>query len=329
MSQIKNDPIVSVNSVRRAFPVSSGLWGRKSQSVKALDDVSLQLQRGETLGLVGESGCGKSTLARLIVGLDKPSGGEISFNEQVIANDQGVQIDRMREHIQLVFQDPYASLNPRMTARQSIAEPLLNFTAVRGGELDAQTDQLAQQVGLNDYLLDRFPHELSGGQCQRVGLARAIALNPDVLVADEPISALDVSIQAQILNLLLDIKKTRDLSLVFVSHDLSVVSHIADRVAVMYLGRIVELGTAAEVFQSPRHPYTQMLLSSVPHPVPNQNSAHDDIRGELPSPISPPSGCHFRTRCTLADEHDCTTKRPELRGDAHLTACHKFEELRP
>jgi len=321
-------PLMRVENVSRIFPVGSTLLGGPRHRVRALDRVSLDLRRGETLGLVGESGCGKSTLARLMVALDAPSEGRITFDNAPLSGLPAGELHRRRRQIQMIFQDPYASLNPRMTARASIAEPLANFTGMGRADIEARIEELAAQVGLPPHLLDRFPHELSGGQCQRVGIARAISAGPDVIIADEPVSALDVSIQAQILNLLLEIKRRMGLSMVFVSHDLSVVSHIADRVAVMYLGRIVEIGPTAEIFAQPRHPYTRMLLDAVPHPLPAGRGRKTQAQGELPSPIDPPAGCHFRSRCPHADASLCGATVPPLVtvGEAEI-ACLRLDEI--
>ncbi|WP_298987181.1 oligopeptide/dipeptide ABC transporter ATP-binding protein [uncultured Roseibium sp.] len=321
-------PLLQVNQVSRTFPIGRTLLGKSRHKVLALDGVSLELKKGETLGLVGESGCGKSTLAKLLVALDKPSGGEIHFEGKNLGQLSGADLQDCRKRIQMVFQDPLASLNPRLAVRASIAEPLGNFTALDKQEIETRIDELARQVGLSAHHLDRFPHELSGGQCQRVGIARAIACRPDVIVADEPVSALDVSIQAQILNLLFEIKSNMGLSIVFVSHDLSVVAHVADRVAVMYLGRIVEIGSAEKLFGNPRHPYTQMLLGALPHPRPEARRRRSVVKGELPSPLDPPTGCHFQTRCPLAGE-DCIRVAPVLKRTetaSHMAACHRLEE---
>ena len=318
-----SDPILRVAGVTRDFPLGSGNPFGKRRNVRALDGINLELMPGETLGLVGESGCGKSTLARILMALDQPTSGSVSIEGQDLASLSRAQQNELRQRVQMVFQDPAASLNPRMTVRASIAEPLGNFTALSGQEIDSRVDEIAVQVGLGQHLLDRFPHEISGGQCQRVGIARAIAIRPNVIVADEPVSALDVSIQAQILNLLMDIRAQMGLTLIFVSHDLSVVRHIADKVAVMYLGRVVEQGPIDEIFATPRHPYTRMLLRSVPHPRPQSRSQRAEVRGELPSPVNPPSGCHFRVRCPFADAR-CAEQAPVLEsvGQGSLVACH-------
>lgn len=304
--------LMRAEQVSRNFPVGKSLMGAARAHVRALDTVDLELRRGETLGLVGESGCGKSTLARILVALDQPTKGQVLFDGAPLTGLSAAALHQRRRRVQMIFQDPFASLNPRMTVRASIAEPLGNFTQMTAQQISDRIDDLSAQVGLPLHLLDRFPHELSGGQCQRVGIARAIAAEPDVVIADEPVSALDVSIQAQILNLLMDIKQRMGLSMIFVSHDLSVVSHIADRVAVMYLGRVVETGPAAQVFAAPGHPYTRMLLGSVPHPVPASREHRPQVKGELPSPLNPPTGCHFRTRCPFAKTGLCDTRVPQL-----------------
>lgn len=320
--------ILTATNLSRNFPVGAGWWGKPKAHVRALDNVTLDLKRGETLGLVGESGCGKSSLARLLMALDRPSSGTIHFDGSDLNALPAGALHAERKRFQMIFQDPYASLNPRMSVRASIAEPLGNFTTLSREQIDARVDAVAAEVSVLPHLLDRFPHELSGGQCQRVGIARVIAAAPDVVIADEPVSALDVSIQAQILNLLMDIKRRMGLSMVFVSHDLSVVAHIADRVAVMYLGRIVEVGPAAQVFANPRHPYTQMLLASVPHPLPSARNATTAARGELPSPINPPPGCHFQPRCPHADAELCQSRAPQLQGDGAVqVACLRHDQI--
>lgn len=319
--------LLSVHGVSRQFPVGKRWPLAPQRTLKAIDDVDLELHAGETLGLVGESGCGKSTLARIVVGLDRPTSGDVRFDGQSLTKLSPAELRKLRRRFQIVFQDPYASLNPRMTVHDSIAEPLENYLHLSSDEIGQKVRALADSVGLGSHHLDRFPHELSGGQCQRVGLARAIAVGPDLIVADEPVSALDVSVQAQILNLMLEIRDRMGLAMVFVSHDLSVVAHLADRVAVMYLGRIVETGPTEQVFDDPRHPYTQMLLGSVPHPLPPDRDARVAAAGELPSPIDPPTGCHFRTRCPLADAR-CAGEVPTLTDveGTHQAACHRVSE---
>jgi oligopeptide/dipeptide ABC transporter ATP-binding protein len=299
-----------------------------SRALRAVDDVSLTAAAGETLGLVGESGCGKSTLARLILHLERPTSGEISLAGRNLNALAPAGLHAARADMQMVFQDPYASLNARMTARRIIGEPLVNYRRASRADLPARVAALAEACGLQPHHLDRYPHELSGGQSQRIGIARAVALDPALIVADEPVSALDVSIQAQIVNLLLRLQAERGLTMIFVSHDLSVVSHIADRVAVMYLGRLVEVAPAARLFVRPMHPYAQALRASVPKPLPAARGRRIEIIGEVPSPLDPPSGCHFRTRCPHARPR-CAAERPELRpvGPGQTVACHFAEAL--
>lgn len=320
------DTFLSLKNVSKNYPVGRKMFGRTHQTVRAVDGVSLNVAKGETLGLVGESGCGKSSLARLIMHLEKLSSGSVAMDGVDMASLRGAALKDARRRFQMVFQDPYASLNPRMRVRDSIAEALVNYRYGSKDAIHARVDALSDQVGLSSFHLDRYPHELSGGQCQRIGLARAIALEPDLIVADEPVSALDVSIQAQILNLIMRLQDSMGLTLVFVSHDLSVVAHIADRVAVMYLGRIVETGPTAQIFNAPQHPYTRTLLAAIPEPTPAKRGARAQVAGELPSPLSPPSGCHFRTRCPLAQSL-CAQQTPVLRavGEGRLAACHFAE----
>jgi oligopeptide/dipeptide ABC transporter ATP-binding protein len=321
-------PHLVLTDVSKTYTVQRQGIGQPVQRVRAVDNVSLQVDVGETLGLVGESGCGKSSLARLMLRLEEPSHGDITIGGQNIAHLSGAALKQARRNFQMIFQDPYASLNPRMKVRAIIAEAMRNFRLGSTAEINNRVERLAEQVGLSAYHLDRFPHELSGGQCQRIGIARAIALSPQLIVADEPVSALDVSIQAQILNLITRLQTELDLTLVFISHDLSVVSHVADRVAVMYLGRIVETGPTGRIFDHPAHPYTQTLLAAVPRPLPAYRHARTGVRGELPSPLNPPSGCHFRTRCPLAVDR-CASEIPTLRdmGSGQHTACHRAEDV--
>lgn len=321
-----SNPFLSLKNVGKSYPIGRTAFGLPKAMLRAVDNVSLDVAPGETLGLVGESGCGKSSLARLIMQLEKPSEGSILLGGADPSRFGKAALKAARRDFQMVFQDPYASLNPRMKARAIIAEALRNYRFGTEAEIDARVEQLAQQVGLGAHLLDHFPHELSGGQCQRIGIARAIALSPKLIVADEPVSALDVSIQAQILNLIVRLQAEMGLTLIFVSHDMSVVAHVADRVAVMYLGRIVELGENEAIFSSPAHPYTRSLLAAVPKPTPEARGRRLGLAGELPSPINPPSGCHFRTRCAHATER-CAAEVPILRqlGSGQQAACHNAE----
>ncbi len=320
---------VALEGVGKTYHVGGGGMFAKARPLYAVDDVNLTVMRGETLGLVGESGCGKSTLSRLIMHLERPSTGRIAFEGTDLNAVPANALHAARQKFQMVFQDPYASLNARMTARRILAEALINYRVGSRAAIAARVEEIAAVCGLQPYHLDKYPHELSGGQCQRIGLARAIALEPTLIVADEPVSALDVSIQAQIINLILDLQRQMGLTLIFVSHDLSVVAHIADRVAVMYLGRIIELAPVFDLFAGGAHPYTQMLLAAAPRPVPSARRRGQAVAaGELPSPLDPPSGCHFRPRCPFARER-CTRERPALRPyrDGHTVACHFAEDI--
>ena len=310
--------LVSLRDVYKTFPS-----GR--QTVRAVDGVSLDIFQGETLGLVGESGCGKSTLGRVVTQLQPVTRGSIFFEGKDLAALHGESLRQMRRSVQMIFQDPYGSLNPRMTVGNIIGEPLRNFGLAKGKERDRQVQEIMRVCGLNPNFNNRYPHEFSGGQRQRIGIARSLVLRPSFIVADEPISALDVSIQAQIINLLEQLQDDFALTYLFIAHDLSVVRHISDRVAVMYLGIIVEVADSVELYGNPLHPYTTALLQSVPVPDPTIEAGRKPIilRGEIPSPINPPSACRFHTRCPIA-EPICSELRPELvdHGNGHLAACH-------
>ena len=297
----QDNVLVEVNNLKMHFPVTSGLlFQREVAQVKAVDDISFSIQKGETLGLVGESGCGKTTAGRCILQLYKPTAGEVIFEGTDLTKLGGRQMRHMRRQMQIIFQDPFSSLNPRMTAGDIIGEPLVVHGLVKNGEEKREkVRELLENVGLHPYMADRFPHEFSGGQRQRIGVARALSVDPKLIVCDEPVSALDVSIQAQVINLLEDLQKQYDLTFLFIAHDLSVVRHISDRVAVMYLGKIVEIADRNEIYQNPLHPYTKALLSAVPIPDPVVDAQRERIilSGEVPSPLNPPRGCVFHPRC--------------------------------
>ena len=324
------DPILRVDSLRKYFAVplsGSGFFSSKIATVKAVDDVSFSIAPGETLGLVGESGCGKTTVGRTVLKLEEPTEGTIRFTGVDITHSSPKQMREIRRGIQVIFQDPYSSLNPRMTVGQIIGEPLHVYSLVKDKKDEEQrVAELLRQVGLFDYMAERYPHQLSGGQRQRVGIARALALEPRFIVCDEPVSALDVSIQGQIINLLEDLQSRLNLSYLFIAHDLAVVRHISDRVAVMYLGRIAEVADRDELYANPKHPYTKALLDAAPIPDPRVERARAPraLKGEIPSPLNPPSGCVFHTRCPIADE-ECRRIVPQVRpiGPRHVVACHK------
>ncbi|WP_308193610.1 ABC transporter ATP-binding protein [Micromonospora foliorum] len=327
-----SENILEVKDLVKHYPVTQGVVFKKTVGqVKAVDGVSFGLRAGETLGVVGESGCGKSTLARVLMNLEKPTEGSVLYKGQDISKLSGGGLRRLRRQIQLVMQDPYTSLNPRMTVGDLLGEPFeIHPEVAPKGSRRAKVRELLDLVGLNPEHINRYPHQFSGGQRQRIGIARALALRPEIIVCDEPVSALDVSIQAQVMNLLEQLQGEFGLSYVFIAHDLSVVRHLSDRVAVMYLGKIVEIGTEDEIYERPTHPYTQALLSAVPVPDPTQRNNKTIIRltGDVPSPISPPSGCRFRTRCWKAQDV-CAEQVPllEIRRDSdHPSACHFAEK---
>ena len=323
------ETLLEVNDLVMHFPLTRGIIvQRKVGAVQAVDGVSFAVKKGETLGLVGESGCGKSTTGRAILQLYKPTAGEVKFEGTDLTKLDAGNMRRMRRHLQMIFQDPYASLNPRMTVGSIIAEPMQIHNLVDRGHRNQRVQELLETVGLNPYFANRYPHEFSGGQRQRIGVARALAANPQFIVADEPVSALDVSIQAQIVNLLEDLQEQFNLTYLFIAHDLSVVKHISDRVAVMYLGKIVELASRDAIYEEPLHPYTKALLSAVPIPDPAIEKKRERIilTGDVPSPINPPSGCHFHTRCQYAIKGVCDVVEPpfEDKGSNHFVACHLY-----
>ncbi|MDY7229427.1 ABC transporter ATP-binding protein [Hyalangium rubrum] len=321
------EPLLQVRGVKTHFPVRGGVLGRVRGTVKAVDGVSFDVVRGETLGLVGESGCGKSTLGRTLLRLLDPTEGSIRFEGQELTGLSQRQLRPLRRRMQLIFQDPYASLNPRMTVRDIIGEPFAIHALAQGREREERVLALLDLMGLPRDAMERYPHEFSGGQRQRIGIARSIAMKPDLVIADEPISALDVSIQAQIVNLLVDLQRELKLTYVFIAHDLKIVEYISTRVAVMYLGKIVELASAADLYRQPRHPYTQALLSAVPVPDPERKKARIILQGDVPSPLSPPPGCAFHPRCPYAFER-CRRETPPLYalGNGHTAACFLVEK---
>jgi oligopeptide transport system ATP-binding protein len=326
MSQ--NNVLLEVKNLRMWFPITQGIvFQRHVGDIKAVDGLNFFIRRGETLGLVGESGCGKSTTGRAILQLYRPTEGDVYFEGQNLCKLAGEPLRRMRRKMQMIFQDPYASLNPRMTVGDIVGEPLEVHNILKGRALRDRVMDLLEVVGLNRYFINRYPHEFSGGQRQRIGVARALAVQPDFIVCDEPISALDVSIQAQIINLLEELQDQFDLTYLFIAHDLSVVRHISDRVAVMYLGKIVELTTRVELYENPLHPYTQALLSAIPIPDPvvEEKRRRIILPGDVPSPANPPKGCNFHTRCPVKIAGTCDVHDPEFRdvGELHWVACHR------
>ncbi|OYZ20705.1 MAG: peptide ABC transporter ATP-binding protein [Bdellovibrio sp. 28-41-41] len=326
MKEISNEIILKAVNIKKYFPIKKGLLLKTVGQVKAVDDVTLEVRQGETLGLVGESGCGKSTFGRTLIRLYEPTAGQIEFEGKDFLKVSGRSLRNLRKDIQMIFQDPYASLDPRMTVGQIIQQPFDIHGVGKSNERETKVKELLELVGLKASHINRYPHEFSGGQRQRICIARAIALNPKVIICDEPVSALDVSIQAQILNLLKDLQEKLGLTYVFISHDLSVIEYFCDRVAVMYLGKIVELGTRDEMFADPKHPYTQALLSAIPRVGEGKKAMKKSLSGEVPSPINPPSGCTFHPRCPQAIDI-CSKQIPSLQGkDTQSVACHLYDE---
>ncbi len=326
-----NNVLLRVDNLVKHFPIRQGIIIQKQVgAVHAVDDISFEVKQGETLGLVGESGCGKSTTGRTVLQLHRPTSGSVIFDGVDLVKAKGEELRHMRRKMQMIFQDPYASLNPRMTVGEIIGEPLVIHKIVTQKEIEERAANLLELVGLNPALSTRYPHEFSGGQRQRIGVARALALQPSFIVCDEPISALDVSIQAQVVNLLEDLQKQFNLTYLFIAHDLSMVRHISNRIAVMYLGIIVELADGEELYLKPLHPYTQALLSAVPIPDPIADARRERIilKGDVPSPVNPPSGCRFRTRCPIA-ESICAEVQPDFREAKpwHFVACHFAERF--
>jgi len=326
MSPTEKEVLLRVDHLVKYFPINRGIIIMKQVgAVHAVDDVSFDIYRGETLGLVGESGCGKSTTGRTILQLYKPTSGHVYFEGVDLTTLKQEEMRKLRRNMQMIFQDPYASLNPRMTVGEIVGEPLVIHNVLQGKAVDRRVEELLELVGLNPAFANRYPHEFSGGQRQRIGVARALALQPQLIICDEPISALDVSIQAQVVNLLEDLQKEFNLTYLFIAHDLSVVKHTSNRVAVMYLGIIVEVASRDELYAHPLHPYTQALLSAVPipDPVAEEKRKRIILQGDVPSPVNPPSGCRFRTRCPLAVDI-CKEQKPEFRevSPGHFVACH-------
>lgn len=319
-----DNTLLRVEDLQMHFPIYRGVIQRQVGAVRAVDGITFNVKRGETLGLVGESGCGKSTTGRTILQLYRPTSGSVHFEDVDLVHTKGEELRKMRRKMQMIFQDPYASLNPRMTVADIVGEPLMVHSVATGKEIQDRVQHLLALVGLNPSFASRYPHEFSGGQRQRIGVARALALQPSFIVCDEPISALDVSIQAQVVNLLEELQEQFNLTYLFIAHDLSMVKHISDRVAVMYLGVIVELAGRDDLYAKPLHPYTQALLSAVPIPDPIADAKRERVilKGDVPSPANPPSGCRFRTRCPIAEEV-CAETRPEFREirPGHFVAC--------
>ena len=320
-------PLLEVKHLRKCFPLKKTITGKVLSELVAVDDVSFTLNAGETIGIVGESGCGKTTLGRTILKLHEPSGGEIIFNGEDITNYKTKEMRHLRTDMQIIFQDPYSSLPPRATVGDILSEPVKVHGIVPESEIKDYVLDLMDKCGLRDYYYERYPHEFSGGQRQRICIARALSVKPKLVICDEPVSALDVSIQAQIINLLKSLQKTMNLTYLFISHDLSVVKFISDRIGVMYLGSMVEFGSKKDIFENPLHPYTKALFSAIPTPDPDEKMNRIVLKGDIPSPANPPSGCRFHTRCPYATEK-CSTDVPVYKeyGDGHFAACHLLEE---
>lgn len=329
LSDTDEDVILEATNLKRHFEVGNGYFSHQPP-VRAVDGISLRIRRGETFAIVGESGCGKSTLARLLMRLIPPSSGTVQFEQDDIQSLKGPELKKLRRDMQFIFQDPFSSLNPRMTVGKLVGEPLETHAPhLNASERRTKVAEMLQQVGLRPEHASRYPHEFSGGQRQRIGIARALASGPKLVIGDEPVSALDVSVQAQVINLLGDLRDRLGLTLIIIAHDLAVIRHMSDRVAVMYLGQIVETGPADEVFANARHPYTMALLSAIPEPIHGHQGERVPLKGETPSPATPPAGCRFHTRCSFA-RADCSEREPELRPapDAnHLVACHYWEKI--
>ncbi|SDO60790.1 ABC transporter ATP-binding protein [Alkalicoccus daliensis] len=323
---VKSEHLLQVQELKKYYPVRGGFLRRKVGDVKAVDNISLELKRGETFGLVGESGCGKSTAGRTITRLFKPTAGKIFFEGRDITSLRGSELRDLRQDIQMVFQDPFASLNPKMMVGSIVSEPLINYGKGSESKLKEEVMNLLSRVGLPEDAYYKYPHEFSGGQRQRIGIARALALKPKLIVADEPVSALDVSVQSQVLNLLKELQQEFNLTLLFIAHDLSVVKHMSDRIGVMYLGNLVEVADAQDIYADPKHPYTQALISAIPQPDPRNKSKRIILSGDVPSPQNPPTGCPFHPRCPKAMP-ECSDKKPQLRevNRDHRVSCLLYE----
>ncbi len=322
-----SEVLLKVENLKQYYPIHGGFFKRVVGNVKAVDDISFSINKGETLGLVGESGCGKSTTGRTILRLMKPTGGKIIFDGEDITNLKGKKLQQARRDFQMLFQDPYASLNPMQMVGDIIAEPILNYEKRNAKELEAYIKGLLAKVGLPEAAYYKYAHEFSGGQRQRIGIARALALNPKMIIADEPVSALDVSVQSQVLNLLKDLQKEYGLTYLFIAHDLSVVKHMSDRIGVMYLGNLVEIASNKDLYSEPLHPYTQALISAIPEPKPTVKKQRIVLQGDVPSPANPPSGCPFHTRCPMAQEA-CSQIKPSLQEvrPGHYVACILYDQ---